>query len=115
MVTEAYHKQAFRMFGESDRLTRLSRRREQAQFIVDLPKYALSGLVVLGILLAVGIVGDVISYLHRAPTVVAIEQGTRGLYTWLFTDTGLITACSTIVAVIVFLKVRKSLVRTMKR
>jgi hypothetical protein len=111
MVAETYHKEAFRMVGESDRLTKLSRRRNLARFIIDLPKYIFVGTVIILILLAVGIVGDVISYLYRAPAVVAIEQVINRLYKWLFTDTGLIAGCSIIVAAVVFMKVRKYLIR----
>ena len=109
MTAEAIHKQAFYMVGESERLTKLRRRRRQAQFVLDFPKYALAGIAVIVGLFVVGIAGDLLEYLHRAPTIVALRHALSRLLDWLFTDAGLISASVAIIVVIVFIKLRKRL------
>ena len=109
MTAEAIHKQAFYMEGESERLTKLRRRRRQAQLVLDFPKYALAGGAVVVGLFALGIAIDLLEYLHRAPTVVALRHALSRLLDWLFTDAGLVSASVTIIVVIVFIKLRKRL------
>ena len=109
MTAEAIHKQAFYMEGESERLTKLKHRRRQAQLVLDFPKYALAGGAVVVGLFALGIAIDLLEYLHRAPTVVALRHALSRLLDWLFTDAGLVSASVTIIVVIVFIKLRKRL------
>lgn len=111
MTAEAIHKRAFYMVGESVRLTKISRRRRQTRFILDLPKYALIGVAVVVGLFLIGLGLDLLDYVHRAPTVVATRMALSRLWNWLFTDAGLVTALVTALLVIVFIKVRKRLAR----
>jgi hypothetical protein len=70
MTAEAIHKRAFYSVGEIERLTKIDRRRRVALFVLDLPKYALIGAALILGLFPLGVVLDVLQYLHRAPNVV---------------------------------------------
>jgi hypothetical protein len=114
MTAEAIHKQAFYMVGESERLTKLSRRKRQAQIVLDFSRYALAGAAVIVGLFVLGIASDLLEYLHRAPTVVALRHALSRLLDWLFTDAGLVSASVTIFVVILFIKLRKRLTKFAK-
>jgi hypothetical protein len=62
MTADALHKQAFHEVGESVRLTKLSRRRRQAQFVLNLPKYASAAVAVVVVLFVLGIASDLLEY-----------------------------------------------------
>jgi hypothetical protein len=102
MTAEALHKQAFYIVGESDRLTKLSRRRRQAQLVLDLPKYALAAAAVVIVMFVLGITSDLLEYLHRAPTVVALRNEMSRVFDGLFTDEGFVSALVAIAVVMVF-------------
>ena len=112
MTAEAIHKRAFYMVGESERLTKMSRRQRQVRFVFDLPKYALIGVDIVVGLFVIGLGSDLLEYLPRAPTVVATRIALSRLWNWLFTDAGLMTALVVAVVMIVFMKVRKRLARS---
>jgi hypothetical protein len=60
-------------------------------------------------LLLISLAGDIISYLHHAPTVIAVEKALGGLWRWLFRYEGLAMAVVVLLAIAVLLKVRKRL------
>jgi hypothetical protein len=109
MTAEAIHKRAFYMVGESERLTKVDRRRRLARSVLDLPKYALIGVAFIIGLFLLGLGADLLQYLHRAPTVVASRIALSRLWYWLFTDTGVMTVLVVGALVIAFMKVRTRL------
>jgi chromate transport protein ChrA len=109
MTAEAIHKRAFYMVGESERLTKISRRKRLARFLLDLPRYGLIGVVIVVGLFMIELGADILKYLHPAPTVVATRAAVLRLWNWLFTDAGLVTALVVAVLLIGLNKVRKRL------
>ncbi len=109
LVAAAPHKEALRMVGEAERLTKIDRRRKRARLILNLPRYFLWGMLAIAALLCISLAGDIISYLHRAPTVVAVEKALVALWKWLPTYAGMATVVVVLLAVAVVLKVRKHL------
>ena len=97
------------MVGEAERLTKIDRRRKRARLILNLPRYFLWGMLAIAALLCISLAGDIISYLHRAPTVVAVEKALVALWKWLPTYAGMATVVVVLLAVAVVLKVRKHL------
>lgn len=97
MVDEMPHKEAFRIVGEITKSEKAARLRRIADAITDIPKYIMYAVVLVCVLTLLSLAGDVLSYLHKAPTVRLLEKILGTAWAWIFTDEGLMTCAALLV------------------
>jgi hypothetical protein len=111
MCAEAIHKQAFYEVERNEQFHKAIRRQQLARIVCDVPKYTLIGVAAVGGLFVMGVAADLLSYLPHTPTVVIAQRALSRLWNWLFTDRGLVTALIVAIIVVVFMAVRRRLMK----
>ncbi len=101
-------KLAVREYGASAPV--LGRRRRSA----TRRKYALIGIAIVAGMIMLGVATDLLAYLPRSPTVVVVRRAVSRLWSWVFTDNGLVTALVVVFIMVVFAMARRRLMKFLK-